>query len=282
VSEFFSAHRKFFVSYLVGALVFLVAWLILGSLFGGTIAASRRSEARARREAAQSLPPGVNLRDVQQMAAEVTSRYETLAASLHRKPERRFTLEGVTNPDLHYNRLVEELQMDVLEKCALRNIEVDESLGRPGTYPTTAEAFTWYLRGLDVVHQFLRMVIEADDLYEGGVSRIEKLEIGPPPKGRRGAADLPFLQKHDVTIRMVAHPRSVAVLLEQISRQRTDGQGLILMEADVRSLDVPEGTRTRPGQRVDARDQEKVEARLRIASVDVDPNGRVDNKGNVR
>ncbi|HMS17934.1 MAG TPA: hypothetical protein PKA37_13915, partial [Planctomycetota bacterium] len=59
-------------------------------------------------------------------------------------------------------------------------------------------------------------------------------------------------------------------------------KGLILREAAVRSPDVQGGPRPRPGQRVDARDQEKVEARLRIASVDVDPNGRVDNKGNVR
>jgi hypothetical protein len=132
------------------------------------------------------------------------------------------------------------------------------------------------------VQQFLRLVLETDDIYEGGVARIDKIEIEAPPRTRRSTTEAAFLQQHGVRVRIVGHPRSVAVILEQIARQRTDGQALILTEAELRSMDVPEGARARPGQRPDAGDQEKVEARLRIASLDIDPAGRVENKGTIR
>lgn len=282
MSDFLQAHRRFFIGYAVGALVFLLVWLIIGSMFNDAIALNRRNEARFRREASERLPAGVDLRSIQAKAREMTAASEDLVRSLARKPAQRFTLADAGNPDLHYNRLIEELQLDVVERCALRSIGVDESIGRPDGYPSTTEDFAWYLRGFDIVHQVLNMVIDADDVFEGGIVRVDRIEIEPPPRARRRGVDAPFLSLFPVRFRMVAHPRSIALLLEQVARKRTDGQGLVLSEFEMRSLDLPEGTRTRPGQRVDPRDADRVEVRLRLASVDIDPAGRVEGRGGSR
>ena len=279
MSDLFQAHKKYIIGFVVAILVFLVLWLIIGSLFEDSISISKRNKARYDRESRRQLPNGVNIEDVRSQAMVQQERFEALQKNLHRKPDSRFTLEGVSDPDLHYNRLIESMELDMVEQLALRNIDVDQSLGRPASYPKQVAEFAWYLRGFDVVHQVLGHIRDTDDIYEGAIARVAKIEVRGPRKTSRSVSQRQYVTLHPVDFVIVGHPRALAVLLEQIARRAEDGKSLVLLESEFRSLDEPPGVRRRGSRNKDARDLERVEAKLVIASVDLAPDGIIAAKG---
>lgn len=289
MGDFVQENKRFLVIHVAGALVFLIAWLIIGAIFESDIRNNKRRTLVAKRTASQAMPASVNVRSIERSVADQDELVTKLRGAVERQPNKRFTLEGQPDPDLWYNEVSEQIDEELVEACARRNIEIDGDLGRPGKYPSSPREFAWYLRGLEAVDQVLRLAIKAhDEVLPEGIARISPITIVPPAKRKgRMAAIKPFVLPHDVDMTVVGHPTAIAFLIEELSR-RTEGEALLLKEARLHSLDLPPGMQARGprrgGRRVaeDPRDRGRVEARLIMQTLDIDPKGRVKAKGAIR
>jgi len=293
MGDFVQENKRFLVIQFAGAMVFLIAWLIVGALFNDDIAKNKRGTKSARRKASVALPGGVDLNAVTRSMKDQDVSLGRLRGTVERTPDVWFTLEGKSDPDIHYNAVSDRIDEELVEQCARRNIEVDGDLGRPGKYPSTPRVFGWYLRGLEMEDQVLRLAIRAhDEVLEEGIVRIEPIEIAAPAKLRGRSRQVnPYFVEHAVDLTIVGHPKAVAFILEEIAREKTgddQGKGLVVKEARIHSLDLPPGMQARGARRgprrvaSDPRNRGRVEARLRLASVDVNPGGVIRPKGKIR
>ncbi|MEE2711560.1 MAG: hypothetical protein VX913_02190 [Planctomycetota bacterium] len=289
MGDFVQENKRFLVIHVAGALVFLIAWLILGAIFEGDIVSNKSRTRTAKRTASQAMPTSVNLRSIENGLKDQEDDVSALRRAIERQPKQRFTLEGQPDPDLWYNEVSERIDEELVEQCARRNIEIDGDLGRPGKYPSSPREFAWYIRGLEAVDQVLRLAIKThDEVLEEGLARIDPITIVPPVRRRgRMASAKPFVLGHELDMTVVGHPTALAFLIEELSRAR-EGTALVLKEARIHSLDLPPGMQARGprrgGRRVasDPRDRGRVEARLIVQTIDVDPKGRVKAKGAIR
>lgn len=281
MGDFFQENKRFLVIHFAGALVFLIAWLIIGAIFESDIARNKRNTARHRREASKQLPSGVSLREVENQLQDQNEALKKLKLLVERKPDKRFTLEGQSDPDLWYNEVGNKIEEELVDACARRNIEVDGDLGRPGKYPSTPRQFAWYLRGLGMVDQVLRLCIKAhDEVLEEGIARVDGITIAPAAKLRGGSASRirPFLIDHHLELTLVGHPTAISYVIEELSRAN-EGKALLIADARIQSLDRPPGAggrRLRGGPRrsEDPLDRGRVQARLTLRSIDIDEKGK--------
>jgi hypothetical protein len=281
MNDFFQEHKRFLVIHVAGALIFLILWLIIGGMFDDDIAGNRRREQRSRAVAARSLPAGVDIETLQRTKQDQDEVRDALVGKVRRAVPKRYTLGGVADPDQHYTNVVSRARTEMSEEFALRNIILDEGLGLPDRFPSSRSEFVWYLRGLDVVDQVLRLVLKADqDILPEGISRFDGIEILPMPKQRTIRTTNAYVNHHEVSFRLVGHPTSLAYLLEEVSRSRP-GEGLVLRSCRLRSLDQPPGL-VRRGRQADPLDQGRVEANLVLAAVDIDDSGNVRAKGLIK
>jgi len=293
MGDFFEENKRFLVIHFAGALVFLIAWWIVGAMFESDIARNKRARRVADREAKKQLPGGVRIKDKERERAEQRASLEALKSLLERKPAKRFTLDGQPDPDLWYNEVGNGIEEELVDACARRNIEVDSDLGRPGKYPATPRQFAWYLRGLEMVDQVLRLCISAhDNILEEGIARVDGITITPLGKVRGGASARvrPYVIRHGLELTIVGHPTAIAYVVEELSRASASqggasapvsylGKAVVLADARVQSLDSAPGASVRrrgrgPRASRDPLDRGRVQARLKFDAIDIDEAGK--------
>ena len=189
MSDIWQEHRKFIVNLMVGGLVFLIAYLVIDGIYGSDTA-NYRNRIRRHKRAQVNMVQASDLREIRAERKRQMNEFNRMRAIVQRIPDAGYSLEqGKQSPDLHYSRQVDLLRRDVLELCALKNIQVDQNLGLPAKFPTSRIEKDWYLRGLDVMRQVLLLALEADQLMEqrldadGG----EGHDLDPPVAGVHAA-----------------------------------------------------------------------------------------------
>ena len=277
-------HRRFIISLVVGALVFLIVWLVIDGLYGSDIRSYRTRIQRHRRAQRQALPPGVRLSDVRRERQADEDAFQEMLAVVQRVPDEGFSLAGVTqNVDLHYTKQIDRVRKEVLELCALENVAVDQNLGLPSRFPASRTEKEWFLNGLDVVRQVLLLALEANGAMEGGITRIENISIKTRKVSRGNARRRDsFLKLLPVSVSIVGHPLAVNRILADLpappgSRSKP-GRYLALLDGSMTSLDSPPGARRGKRRKTftDPADSNRVRLDLTVAAVSVDPSGRAE------
>lgn len=279
MNDLIQEHKRFLIALVVGALGFLLLWLITNAIFNGDIRRARLSIQKAQADKARAVSAQA-LSRVQGDARKAEAALGTLMKSVDRVPAKEFILaEGESSPDLRYNQVRERMRTEQVERCAIKNIDVDPDLGTPDAFPTTRREFDWYLRGLDVVRQVLDQVLEIDEkVQERGIARIDRIEMQPCPKARVTGPPA-FLEDHKVTFVIAGHPKAVYALVESLGRKRDDGRFLEIASGTVRSLDLPPGAGLKGARSADPADRERVEAKLELVAVEVNADGKLGRKG---
>ncbi len=282
LGDLWQEHKKFITTVLVGAFVVLIAQLVMKSIYSSKVESHQReiSSAQAAQRSA-TLPGGVDLKKIQQDREQLRKEFDSLVASVSHTPTEPFRLGGnVTDPDLHYNSQVDRLRTGILELAAIRNIDVDQRLGLPDAFPASRGEIEHYLRGLDVVEEMISMCIAAEQLYEGGVARIERIEIEKANKNR-AANDrkVPFTTSLRVNMVVVGHPKAADWILRRFPTAASDdpsraGRYLAVDEASIRSLDTPPGAVSRDKRGSDPADRRRVELRLSVLALAVNTEGQ--------
>ncbi|HYC77698.1 MAG TPA: hypothetical protein VEI02_08740 [Planctomycetota bacterium] len=279
--DFWQEHRRYVTATVAGLVGVFIVTLIIDALYDDDIRKARRTIETAQSERARALPPGVDLAQIKSAREGLEAEFDRLREALVRKPRPEMRLDGgVADPDLHYNAQLDRIRNGVLELCALRNIDVDQRLGLPDQFPASRGEIEHYLRGLDVVEQILAVCLAAEQRTEGGIARVERIEIEKAPK--RGAATArtrPFLGALKVEMSIIGHPRAVDDVVRAFPDEpgpgEEPGRRVVVQDAVLRSLDVGPGSTDRDRRGVDPMDRRRVELRLSVLALDVDPEGKL-------
>jgi hypothetical protein len=284
VGDVWQEHRRFITMVGAGGLVVFIAWLIISSVYSGKAQRLTQDIERARRVQKDSvLPGGADIKKIQSDRDRLEKDTEALVTTVGYKPDDKWlVLPSVADPDLHYNKQIDAFRNGVLELAALRNIDVDQKLGLPETFPGSRAEIEHYLRGLAVVEAVVGSAVVAEGVHEGGVARIEKIEISRPPKARTGTADqrkTPFIPSIKVDMTVVGHPKAIDLILKNFAAD-TSGEGraghyLSLEEASVKSLDLAPGAPAKEKRGADPADHHRVECRMSILALNVNPEGQI-------
>jgi hypothetical protein len=281
IGDVWQEHRRFITIVGAGGLILLIGHIVIGSIYTGKARrlASDISRARAAQSQAQ-LPAGTDLRriiaDRERLEREAS---ELVQAVGHRPTERWQVGPGIADPDLHYNQQVEALRNGVVELAAIRNIDVDPKLGLPDAFPGSRAEIEHYLRGLDVVESVISAALAAEQLHEAGIARIEGIEISKPPKPRQsGERKVPFVTSLKIDLTVVGHPKAIDWMLKTLAAEAKAerlGRYVSIQEAAIKSLDLAPGATAKQKRGADPADRRRVECRLGILALTVNPEGTI-------
>jgi hypothetical protein len=279
--DLWQEHRRFITATVAGLVGVFIIKLVIGYVYNPRIERAQGVITRAQGEQARALPSGVNVNEVKKGRENLEAQFGKVRDALQRKPKAEMTLVGVADPDLHYNAQLDRIRSNLLELCALRNIDVDQKLGLPDAFPATRGEIEHYLRGLDAVEQLIAVCLAAESRFEAGVARIERIDIEKPSKARSGAAARakPFVTTLTVEMAVIGHPRALDEVVRSFSAAPAEGdlagRRLVLLEATLRSLDLGPGVVNRDRRGVDPLDARRCELRLKAAAMDVDSEGKI-------
>lgn len=283
VGDIWQEHRRFITMVGGGGLVLFIAYLIVSSIYSGKAARANSDIDKARSMQKQSvLPQGADIRKIQADRERLEKDTDALMGTVGYKPaDNWLVLPTVADPDLHYNKQIDAFRNGILDLATLRNIDVDQKLGLPEQFPASKAEIEHYLRGLAVVEAVVGSAVLAENLHEGGVARIEKIEIARAPKARTGADQrkTPFVTSIKVEMTIVGHPKAIDLILKSFA-QDTSGEGraghyLSLEEASIKSLDLVPNAPVKERRGVDPADHRRVECRLAIIALNVNPEGQI-------
>ena len=282
MGDLWQEHRRFIVTVAAGALVFMIASMIISGMFGDRITRSRGRIASSQ-SAVNAAPKNADVKALEADRMQAEQLRDDLVAALERKPLKEYTVgTDRPDPDGYYSRTIQKQQSRLAEFFASENIMLDGSLGQPGSFPTLRYAQDWYLRGLDAVTQVLGLAMEADSEFPGSIVAVEKIDIAAPPKftgrsaSKEGAA---FLTRLPVTIRIKGHPKGVNWILWRLAQKNTNGRTLVLASGTIESLDKMVAPGTLPPRGLDERNRGLVQAVVVLQALEVEPKGRIDNGG---
>jgi hypothetical protein len=283
VGDVWQEHRRFITTVGAGALVLFIGYLVISSIYSGKAQRLTSDIERARTAQKQSvLPAGADIKKIQSEREKLEKDTTELMTTVAYKPKDNWlVLPSVGDPDLHYNQQIDTLKNGVLELAALRNIDVDQKLGLPEQFPGSRAEIEQYLRGLSVVEAVVGSALIAEGVHESGIARIEKIEIARPPKPRSATEQrkTPFIATTKVEVTVVGHPKAIDLMLKNFA-QDTSGEGragqyLSLEEASIKSLDLAPGAPVKERRGADPADRRRVECKLSIIALTVNPEGQI-------
>ncbi len=282
VGDVWQEHRRFITIVGAGGLLLLIGYLIISAVYSGKAQRLRDDISRAKSvQRSSSLPQGIELRKIQTEREKLEKDEGDLIQSVAHKPAENWLVgPSVADPDLHYNQQIDRLKTTHLELAAIRNIDVDPKLGLPEQIPATRADFEHYLRGLSVVEELIGAALKAEQVHEGGIVRIEKIEIARPPKAR-AATDrkIPFVTSIKVDMTVVGHPKATDLFLKTLAADTAGegrtGQYLAVEEATIHSLDLPPGVAAKATRNADPADRRRVECKVSVLALNVNPEGQV-------
>lgn len=267
MGEFLQEHKRSIAVAALGMFVFLAVHIYITGHYGDAILTGQRLLAQHKADAARYSVDAATLDAARRSREALSERVTALEKRMQRVAQKGLLLDAsIADADVHYNRMVDAVRRNELERCALANIDVDARLGLPDAFPATRREVDWYLRGLDVVQQMLEKVLAINnEVLEGGIARVDRIDIAPVPKGKvtAGAA-----QRVAVTFVLVGHPKAVGSLREAIARP-ADGRALVLLSGTERSLDVPPQAGPRAPRGMDPLDLGRTQATLVLAALDL-------------
>jgi|GEM_PF-6271683 hypothetical protein len=267
MNEFLQEHKRAVAVAALGSFLFIATNLFISGHYGDAILTGQRQLAQHTADAARFSVDAARLDAARRAREALEERVSALERRMQRVPTKGMLLDAtIADADVHYNRMVDAVRRNELEKCALANIDVDARLGLPDAFPATRREVDWFLRGLDVVQQLLEKVLSINaEVLEGGIARVDRIDIAPVPKGKAGANGP---QRVAVTFVIVGHPKAVGALREAVARP-SDGRALVLLQGTERSLDVPPQAGPRAPRGMDPLDLGRTQATLVLAALDL-------------
>jgi hypothetical protein len=282
IGDIWQEHRRFITIVGAGGLILLIAYFTINAIYSGK--AQRLSSDIERARSAQrqaALPAGADIRKIQADRERLERETADLVGSVaHTPADKWLILPSVADPDLHYNQQIDGLRNGVLELAALRNIDVDQRLGLPDTFPGSRADIEHYLRGLDVIEAVVSTALAAEQVHEAGIARIERIEITRPPKAKpANERKVPFVSAIKVDHSIIGHPKAIDWFLRNFAADAKGegraGRYLAIEGASIKSLDLPPNATGKEKRGADPMDRRRVECRMSILALTVNPEGQV-------
>ncbi len=245
-------------------LVFCAATLLVGLFLGRTVVGALWDDAPLRRAVAShraslsrggdagERPDRADVEAARALAAVLDARLEALLPALAWERPAAYDVPPGASPDLAYIDALRREQDALVRAARYVGRSVPADLGMPVPNPTGLEDVLEALRALHVVH----LVVTAG--LDAGIDAVDAIRVPPRGARRRQAG---FLDAHPVEFDLTGAPAAVHRLLRALAEGET---WLLLDEVRLEALDE---------------DGETVRCRMRVATVDVDPDAEPAGRG---
>ena len=234
LNDVWQEHKRFILTVAVGALVFLIANLIVSSIYEDDLARANSRSLATRRELAKPLYVARDRNRAQEQNDQLRAALEQLEARVAFQPREEFTLDPDGGAEsIQYQRIASRVRDDLLPRAARANLVLEDTLGLPALSPTEPYKIERYLEALDVVERTVRLAIDA------GATRIDDISIKLDPSllSRAGTGTV---ERTKIEFEMIGPSLAMTRLL--LATQRAGDRALMVHEFEL-SAKRPEETR---------------------------------------
>jgi hypothetical protein len=217
-SAYWQENKRFVVTVGAGALVFLIAFAIEGSMFEDPMAAARREIQGSKNALKQAQFSATDLATAEQENAALRQAAGTLVEVARFRPRAEFVPDPATGPAAnHYLRTFTRVKEELGQRAARVGVELDRGLGMPELSPTNEGEIVRYLEALDLVESVCDLAVRAR------VDRIEKIQVrlDPAISSRQGVG---AIERTRVQMSIAGPSLALTRLLTWTQRPGADGR----------------------------------------------------------
>jgi hypothetical protein len=175
LNDFWQENKRFVVTVVGGAIVFLVGYLAIERVFGSALETEEARKRRAETGLAGKLfqPEDLAQAETENKALEAT--LATLSSTVQFKPRPQFEL-GSGAPTNRYFNAVSETRDSLRTAAGRAGMKIPDELGLPTLSPSRQQEIARYLEAVDMIDRAARIAIES------GVARVDEVHIKLDPR----------------------------------------------------------------------------------------------------
>ena len=203
LGDYWQENRRFVTTVGAGALVFLIAKMVLASTYEGDINAKDRVISQRKTDLAGPMYVSADLSEARAENEAFLEAVEVLRAATDFQPRPEFELDSTLgSASNQYLRALARVREELVPRANRSNLQVDSQLGMPRLSPTRDAEIERYLEALDVIETVVGLAVDAR------VQRIDKIQIRLDP-GLNSREGLGAIERTRVTFTLTG--RSLAL-----------------------------------------------------------------------
>ena len=187
LNDYWQENKRFVMGVCGGALVFLIAYLVVNSFFASDISQRRTAISRHNRDLADPMFGSNELADARTQNEELRAALTTLVGATSFEPRPEFQLDPAAGAaNAQYLRILSRVRDDLMTRANRSNLRLEAGLGMPSLSPTREIEIVRYLEALDVVESVVDLALNAR------ARRVERISVKLDPglNSRDGIGDV--------------------------------------------------------------------------------------------
>jgi hypothetical protein len=226
MNDYWQENKRFVSMTAAGAVVFLVAYLVVGGRYEGKIAGQRTERVKLEGKLRETHFTEADYAAAEDENEALIAAVETLSAGVAFQPREGFQIDpGAGSAGSQYLRAMNDVTAALIPRAKRANMKVDEGLGMPALSPTRDDEIERYLEALDVIDTTLNLAIDC------GVERVEEINVrlDPTLSTRQGVGRV---ERTEVRFRFEGAAAPLTELLARLQRP-PDGRPLTVQELEM-------------------------------------------------
>jgi len=227
LNEYWQENKRFVMGAVGGAIVFLIAYLVVNSYFETDIGRKGAEIARYQRDLAEPMFTASDLENARDENVALAGAVGRLIEAADFKPRPEFALDptkGAANTQ--YLRALSRVREELLTRANRANVAVEAGLGMPSLSPTREAEIVRYLETLDVIENVVSLALDAR------AQRIDRIQVRLDPglSSRDGLGDV---ERTRVKFSFTGTSRAMTEVLARTQRPPSGGRVLHVDELEL-------------------------------------------------
>ncbi len=228
LGDYWEENKRFVMGVAGGALLFLIAYLVVSSTYAGDIRAERSELARHQRDLAEPMFTASDLAEAREQNEALAAALAELVAAGDFRPRPEFVVDPAAGAaNAQYLLTLSRVREELMTRANRGNLVVDSELGMPSLSPTREAEIERYLEALDVVESVVDLALAAR------ARRVERILVKLDP-GLNSRDGLGRIERTRVRFTITGNSLAVTRVLAWTQRPLTeDGRVLHVDEVEV-------------------------------------------------
>jgi len=187
LNDYWQENKRFVMSVVGAAVVFLIAYLMVSAYFADDIRGRQAEISRHRRDLADAMFSATDLADAGAENEALRGAVTELVAASRFEAREEFVVDPTAGaPNAQYLRTLSRVREELLTRANRANLKVEPELGMPSLSPTRDTEIVRYLEALDVIETIVDLSIQAR------AQRVERMQVKLDPglNSRDGLGDV--------------------------------------------------------------------------------------------
>jgi hypothetical protein len=228
LNDYWQENKRFVSTVAAGAVVFLIAYLVVGGRYEGQIGAQRGERVRLQGKLRDAHYTQADYGEAEDENDALVRAVDRLSAAVAFRPREAFHVDrsaGAPSAGSQYLRAMNDVSAALIPRAKRANMQVDEGLGMPALSPTREDDIERYLEALDVIDTTLNLAIDC------GVQRVDDVAVRLDP-GLSTRQGVGRVERTEVRFRFEGAAAPLTELLARLQRP-PDGRPLTVQELEM-------------------------------------------------